>query len=260
MVFTFMLLAGKVCIITGGASGIGEIMAKRFAEEGAIIVIADIDGQAGQRVALEIGSAQGSQVAYSFQLDVSSESEVQALVTDIMNQHGRLDVLVNNAATILPKPLEEVSEPEWTRLMNINLKSVYLMTKHTIGLLRQTKGNIVNMASLNGLIGQKQNAAYAATKGAMIALTKSLALDYAVDGVRVNCICPAGVSTPLLEKWIQEQDDPVRARTALNDMHPLGRPALPEEVADAALFMASGLARFVTGVALPVDGGASLGY
>ncbi|MCJ8013509.1 glucose 1-dehydrogenase [Paenibacillus sp. KQZ6P-2] len=255
-----MLLSEKVCIITGGASGIGQVTARRFAEEGAIVIIADLNAHEGNRTAKEITAEHNASSAYFFQVDVSSEMEVQNFINEVTSRFGRLDVLINNAATILPKQLEDVSESEWTRMMNVNLKSVYLLVKHTIGLLRQSKGSIVNMASLNGLIGQRQNATYASTKGAIVALTKSLALDYAIDGVRVNCICPAGVATPLLEKWTLEQDDPTATRQALNDMHPLGRPALPEEVADATLFMASGLSRFVTGVALPVDGGASLGY
>jgi NAD(P)-dependent dehydrogenase (short-subunit alcohol dehydrogenase family) len=255
-----MLLKSKVCIITGGGSGIGEVTAKRFADEGATVIVIDIDVQEARRVAREITEKHGLEFAYAMVADVSSEAQVQETITALIGRVGRIDVLFNNAATILPKPLEEVEEWEWTRLLDVNLKSVYLMTKHTIAWLRQTKGNIVNMSSLNGLVGQKQNAAYAATKGAIIAMTKSLALDYAGDGVRVNCICPAGVMTPLLEKWIMEQDNPDATRTILNDMHALGRPADADEIADAVLFLACGNARFMTGVALPVDGGASLGY
>jgi len=255
-----MLLEGKVCVITGGGSGIGEVTAGRFAAEGAIVFIADIDKRESARAAEEITKKHGASAAYAIAADVSSEPAVQSLVAAVVKLAGKVDVLFNNAAAILPKPLEEVAEHEWTRLVDINLKSVYLTTKHSIPWLRQTKGCIVNMASLNGLTGQKQNAAYAATKGGIIAMTKSLALDYAADGVRVNCICPAGVMTPLLEQWILKQDDPAAARIALNDMHALGRPAQAEEIADAALFLASGQSQFITGVALPVDGGASLGY
>ena len=153
-----------------------------------------------------------------------------------------------------------MEEEEWDRLFNINLKSVFLLVKHAITELRKTRGAIVNMASLNGLVGQKMNPVYAATKGGVVAMTKALALDYAPDGVRVNCICPAGVSTTLLQHWIQEQDDPIATIQILNDMHPLGRPATSEEIAQAALFLASTQSGFITGVALPVDGGASLGY
>jgi NAD(P)-dependent dehydrogenase (short-subunit alcohol dehydrogenase family) len=255
-----MLLKGKVCVITGGGSGIGEVTAKRFADEGATVIVVDIDDREAKRVAEEITGKHGLEFVHAMIADVSVEDQVRVLVANLIDRVGRIDVLFNNAATILPKALEEVEEWEWTRLLDVNLKSVYLMTKHTIAWLRRTKGNIVNMSSLNGLVGQKQNAAYAATKGAIIAMTKSLALDYAGDGVRVNCICPAGVMTPLLEKWIMEQDNPEAMRTVLNDMHALGRPADADEIADAALFLACSNARFMTGVALPVDGGASLGY
>jgi NAD(P)-dependent dehydrogenase (short-subunit alcohol dehydrogenase family) len=255
-----MLLQDKVCIVTGGGSGIGEETAKLFAEEGAKVVVADLNEREGERVAQEIEALRGVGAAFAVRADVSSEADVQALVAAARSVYGRIDVLFNNAATILPKPLEEVTEREWSRLVDVNLKSVYLMVKHTIAELRKTRGTIVSMASLNGLVGQRQNAAYAATKGGIIAMTKALALDYASNGVRVNCICPAGVMTPLLEKWILEQDEPEEARRALNDMHPLGRPAYPREIAKVALFLASEQSGFVTGVALPVEGGASLGY
>ncbi|RXZ81709.1 SDR family oxidoreductase [Paenibacillaceae bacterium] len=255
-----MLIKGKVCLITGGGSGIGEVAAWRFAEEGARVIIADIDENAGKSVAAQVRSAYGTEAAIAIRADVSDEQEVQSLAVAIASQCGKLDVLLNNAATILPKRLEEVETAEWSRMMDINLKSVFLLIKYMIPMLRQSKGSIVNMGSLNGLIGQKNNAVYASTKGAIVAMTKSLALDYAPDGVRVNCICPAGVSTPLLEQWIAEQQDPAHARLMLDEMHPLGRPAKPSEIADAALFFASSLSQFVTGVALPVDGGASLGY
>lgn len=253
-----MLLNDKVCLITGGASGIGEVAARRFAAEGAIVAVVDIDDEGGRRVADAI-MAEGGR-ACAVRADVSSEADVARAVAEILQTCGKIDVLLNNAATILPKPLEEVSEEEWTHVIAINLKSVYLTIKHTIPALRRSKGNIVNMASLNGLVGQKQNAVYASTKGAVIAMTKSLALDYAPDGVRVNCLCPAGVMTPLLEQWRLRQPDPEATTRLLADMHPLGRPATSEEIADAALYLASDGARFITGVALPVDGGASLGY
>lgn len=253
-----MLLNDKVCLITGGASGIGEVTARRFAAEGAIVAIVDIDAEGGRRVADAIADEGGR--ASAVRADVSSEADVASAAAEILRTYGRIDVLLNNAATILPKPLEEVSEEEWTRVIAINLKSVYLTIKHTIPALRRSKGNIVNMASLNGLVGQKQNAVYASTKGAVIAMTKALALDYAPDGVRVNCLCPAGVMTPLLEQWRLRQPDPEATTRLLADMHPLGRPATSEEIADAALYLASEGARFITGVALPVDGGASLGY
>lgn len=253
-----MNLAGKTAIVTGGGSGIGEAIVRLFAAQSAAVIIADWNEQGASRLAEELTSS-GHQ-AVAMKVDVSRDSDVRELIQETLHRFGQLDVLVNNAAVILPKFIEEVEEEEWDRLFNINLKSVFLTVKHSLPHLRKTRGTIVNMASLNGLVGQKMNPVYAATKGGVVALTKALALDYAPDGVRVNCICPAGVSTPLLQHWIQEQEDPIATIQILNDMHPIGRPATSEEIAQAALFLASTQSGFITGVALPVDGGASLGY
>ncbi|NOU62527.1 glucose 1-dehydrogenase [Paenibacillus sp. LMG 31461] len=253
-----MNLLGKTAIVTGGSSGIGESIVRLFAANGANVVIADWNEQEGVRLADDLTSS-GYHVA-AVKADVSKEMDVSALIQGTLHRFGQLDILVNNAAVILPKFLEDVEEEEWDRLFAINMKSVYLMVKHSLPYLKASRGAIVNMASLNGLVGQQMNPVYAATKGGLIALTKSLALDYASNGIRVNCICPAGVSTPLLQSWIQEQADPHATIQALNDMHPIGRPATSEEIAQAALFLASPQSGFITGVALPVDGGASLGY
>ncbi|MBD2871404.1 SDR family NAD(P)-dependent oxidoreductase [Paenibacillus arenilitoris] len=254
----------KVVVVTGGGSGIGETSARLFAAEGASVVIADRNGEDGDRVAAELNAAgpgpNGWPRAIAVRTDVSRERDAAALIERTRHTFGRLDVLFNNAAVIHPKPLEETGEPDFDRVLAVNLKGVYLMIKHALPLLRLSKGAIVNMASLNGLVGQRNNPVYAASKGGIIAMSKSLALDYAPDGVRVNCVCPAGVMTPLLEAWTRGQPDPAATVQALNDMHPLGRPAASEEVAQAVLFLASEQAAFVTGVALPVEGGASLGY
>ncbi|WP_127496320.1 SDR family NAD(P)-dependent oxidoreductase [Paenibacillus glycanilyticus] len=253
-----MKLSGKTAIVTGGSSGIGEAIVRLFAAEGANVVIADRKANDAARLIEQIQINGGSVIAV--QTDVSKDEEVRRLMQETVLQFGRIDIVVNNAAAIMPKYLEEVEEEEWDRIFNVNLKSVFLMIKHSIAELKKTRGSIVNMSSLNGLIGQKMNPVYAATKGGMNALTKALALDYAPYGIRVNSICPAGVTTPLLEQWISQQADPVQTVRNLNAMHPLGRPATSEEVAQTALFLASDASGFVTGVALPVDGGASLGY
>lgn len=256
-----MVLQGKVAIVTGGGSGIGEAAAKLFAGEGARVVVADWNDAEANRVVKEIASERSdAAIAYAVKTDVSSEIEVKRLAEQTLLKFGRIDILFNNAAVVLPKFLEDITESEWTRTLDINLKSVYLTIKHCMPSIRENKGAIVNMASLSGLSGQKQNPVYSASKGAIIAMTKALALDYAADGVRVNCICPAGVMTPLLEEWIAQQADPAAMEQALIDMHPLGRCASTEEVARAALYLASDASGFVTGVALPVDGGAALGY
>ncbi|SEO89685.1 SDR family NAD(P)-dependent oxidoreductase [Paenibacillus sp. OV219] len=253
-----MMLAGKTAIVTGGSSGIGEAIVRLFASQGANVVIASRNTLEASRVTDHL-QANGHNVI-AVRTDVSKEDNVREVIEETVRNFGRIDILVNNAAAIMPKYLEDFEEEEWDRIFNVNLKSVFLMIKHSIAELKKTRGTIVNMSSLNGLIGQKMNPVYAATKGGMNAMTKALALDYAPFGVRVNCICPAGVTTPLLEQWILQQDNPAQTVQDLNDMHALGRPSTSEEVAQAALFLASEMSGFVTGVALPVDGGASLGY
>lgn len=253
-----MSLAGKVVVVTGGGSGIGEAIARLFAAEGAKVVIGDRNEREAGLLAEELRAA--GREARAVKADVSLEEDVRALIEETVRRYGRVDALVNNAAVIAPKPLEQFEAAEFDRVIGVNLKSVFLTVKHAIGELRKTRGTIVNMASLNGLVGQRMNPVYAASKGGVVAMTKSLALDYAPDGVRVNCVCPAGVSTPLLRQWIREQADPEATVQALNDMHALGRPATPEEIAQAVLYLADSSSGFITGVALPVDGGASLGY
>lgn len=256
-----MQLEGKVAIITGAGSGIGEAAAKLLVSQGAKVIIADWNEAEANRVANEINLMHpGDESALAVHADVSSEQQVKLLVQQALSKYGSIDILFNNAAVILAKELEDITEAEWTRTLDINLKSVYLMIKYCIPEIKKSRGSIVNMASLNGLLGQRQNPVYSATKGAIIALTKALALDYAKDDVRVNCICPAGVMTPLLEKWIGQQPDQEATVNALNSMHPLGRCATTEEIANAVLYLASSQSNFITGIALTVDGGASLGY
>jgi NAD(P)-dependent dehydrogenase (short-subunit alcohol dehydrogenase family) len=259
-----MCLADKTAIITGGGSGIGKECARMFAESGASVVIADWNEDEAQQVAAMINDRypkqNGPPRAIAVGTDVSKEKDVELMVAKALETYARIDVLINNAAVIMPKRLEDIEEAEFDKVIAVNLKGVFLATKHSIPHLRRSKGKIVNMASLNGLVGQRQNPIYSATKGGIIAMTKSLALDYAADGVRINCVCPAGVMTPLLQEWSQRQDDPAATVQALNDMHPLGRPATPEEVARTVLYLASHQSAFITGTPLLVDGGASLGY
>lgn len=260
-----MEFAGRTVIVTGGASGIGQTCARRFAEEGAFVAIADRDAERAERLSADIAAAlgpspEGRPRAVAIGADVSRGDDAARIVAQAIEATGRIDALFNNAAVILPKPLEDITEEEFDRVVSVNLKGAFWMTKHAIPHLRRARGTIVNMASLNGLVGQKLNPVYAATKGGLVAMTKSLALDYAGDGVRVNCVCPAGVMTPLLADWADRQPDPSRAREELNAMHPLGRPATTEEIAEAVLYLAGRRSGFLTGVALPVDGGASLGY
>jgi meso-butanediol dehydrogenase / (S,S)-butanediol dehydrogenase / diacetyl reductase len=251
-----MLLNGKTIFLTGGASGIGLACAKAYAAEGAQVVIADINGVASQQVAKGLGSSH-----LGLQCDVANGQSVESAVRTAQATYGRIDAVHNNAGIASPsKTLEETSEEEWDSLMNINLKSIYWTTRAALPELRKSKGVILNTASMVGLIGQGLHAAYTASKGGMIALTKSMALDYAPVGIRVNAICPAGVWTPTLKTWCSEQPNSVQIETYLNEIHALGYCPEGDVIADAATFLLSDKARFMTGCILPVSGGAELGY
>ncbi len=251
-----MLLANKVILLSGGASGIGRECACAYAAEGGRVAIADIDRQSAEESAQVIG---GGSIAIP--CDVSDGASVESAVKIAIGHFGRIDAVHNNAGITSPsKTLDETSEEEWDSLMTTNLKSVYWTTRATLSSLKHTRGVILNTASMVGLIGQSLHAAYAASKGGMITLTKSMALDYAPFGIRVNAICPAGVWTPALERWCAEQPDPTSIRKYLDEIHPLGYCPQGDVVADAAVFLLSQKARFLTGCVLPVSGGAELGY
>jgi NAD(P)-dependent dehydrogenase (short-subunit alcohol dehydrogenase family) len=250
------LLDGKVILVTGGADGIGRECVLAYAREGASVAVADIKVEKAEQTARDAG---GDCVA--LECDITKSKSVESTVLAILDRYGRIDGLHNNAGISGPvKPLHETSEAEWDEVQRVNLKSVYLTNRFAIDALRASKGSILNTASMVGLIGQSNHAAYVATKGGMIALTKAMALDYAPWGVRVNAVCPAGVLTPMLEKWAAEQPQPEQIRTYLNEIHALGYCPHGDVIADAAVFLLSDKARFITGCILPVSGGAELGY
>ena len=249
-------LSGKVVVLTGGADGIGRECALAYAREEATVVILDRDLDAAQRTASEVGG--GSMALHA---DVSEGDAVRGAIRTVLEQCGRIDAVHNNAGISSPsKPLHETSETEWDDLMRINLKSIYWTTRFAFEALLESKGAILNTASMVGLIGQQNHAAYVASKGAMISLTRAMAADYARYAIRVNAVCPAGVWTPMLEKWCAEQTDPESIRQYLDDIHLLGPCPRGDVIADAAVFLLSFRARFITGCILPVSGGAELGY
>lgn len=251
-----MLLENKVVMITGSAGGIGRECALACAREGARVAVADIDAAGAARTAGELGAD-----ALAVECDVASAESVKRAVDAVLARYGRLDALHNNAGISAPsKPLDETGEDEWDRLFAVNLKSVYFTARAALPALKETRGAILNTASMVGLIGQANHAAYTATKGAMITLTKSMALDYAAFGIRVNAVCPAGVWTPMLEQWAAEQPDPAGIHEYLDRIHALGYCPRGDVVGDAAVFLLSDRARFLTGCILPVSGGAELGY
>jgi meso-butanediol dehydrogenase / (S,S)-butanediol dehydrogenase / diacetyl reductase len=250
------LLSNAVVFLTGGAQGIGRECALAYAREGAQVVIADTNVEAAQQTSSELAT-EGLVVG----CDVGNGASVEAAIATVLRHFGRIDAVHNNAGISSPsRPLHETTEEEWDALQRVNLKSVYLTTRHALSALQQSRGSILNTASMVGLIGQSSHAAYVATKGGMIALTRAMALDYAPMGIRVNAICPAGVWTPLLRQWAAEQPDPAGIEYYLDAIHALGYCPQGDVVADAAVFLLSSKARFITGCALPVSGGAELGY
>jgi meso-butanediol dehydrogenase / (S,S)-butanediol dehydrogenase / diacetyl reductase len=249
-------LSGKVVVLTGGADGIGRECALAYARAEATAAILDRDLERAQHTASEAGGE-----CIALQADVSDGDQVSSAIATVLKRFGRIDAVHNNAGIASPsKPLHETTEQEWDDLQRINVKSVYWTTRFAFEALAESKGAILNTASLVGLMGQQNHAAYVASKGAMISLTKAMAADYARYSIRVNAVCPAGVWTPMLEKWCAEQADPESIRQYLDDIHLLGSCPHGDVIADAAVFLLSSKARFITGCILPVSGGAELSY
>lgn len=252
-----MRLEGRVTVITGSASGIGRTSAKEFAREGAKVVVADINLEGAQETAQQIVTAGG--VAMAVQTDVSQPQSVQALVEQTLRTFGKLDVLFNNAAIQVNKTIEDTTVEEWNRQIGINLGGVFLCSKYSLPHLRNTTGCVINMASVNGFFVESICAGYCATKGAIIALTKAMAIDHGRDGIRVNCICPGYIDTGLAWEYFEVQPDPGAARELAGKMHALGRVGQSEEVARVAVFLASDDASFMTGSSVVVSGGFGAG-
>ena len=250
------LLQDKVIFLTGGSAGIGWECAKAYSAEGARVIIA-ARGKAGvARAAAELGPTH-----IGFVCDVSRDADVEAAIRKSLECYGRLDAVHNNAGIATPsKAIHETTDGEWDALLNTNLKSVLHTARHAFTALKASKGCILNTSSLVGVIGQEIHAAYTATKGGMNALTKSMALDYAKHGIRVNAVCPAGTWTPMLRKWCAEQPNPAYIERYLDEIHPLGYCPEGDAIADACVYLLSDKARFVTGHIMHVSGGAELGY
>ncbi len=246
------LLHDKVAVITGGGSGMGRASARLFAEEGAMLVLADVNEAGGRETAAEL--AEAGRTAMFVRTDVSRAVEVSALIQAALAAHGRIDVLFNNAgiegtAGVLT---EDYPDDEWDRVIDVNLKGVFLGMKYGLPELVKTKGVVVNTASLAGLVGVAGMAAYTASKGGVIQLTKVAALEYAPAGVRVNCIAPGFIRTNMTARLRSQERD---ARLPKPARVPIGRAGTPEDIANAALYLASDLSSFVTGTVLSVDGG-----
>ena len=250
-----MRLSGKVAIVTGGGSGFGEGIAKRFAEEGAKIVVNDIDDGGGKRVTAEIEKAHGQGSAIYVHADVAKDAEVRAMVEACLARFGRLDIMVNNAGVSHRNmPMLEVSEEMVDKILAINVKAIYLAARHVVPLFRKQGGGvIINTASTAGLRPRPGLTVYNASKGAAITMTKSMAVEFAPDNIRVNALCPVAGETPLLATFMGADTPENRAKFKASI--PLGRLSTPRDIANAALYLASDDAEFITGVALEVDGG-----
>ena len=235
---------GRTAVVTGAGSGIGFEMARLLLEEGAVVVAADLD------------PGQVPPGATGVRTDVSQAEQVEALIKTAVDQTGRIDVLLNNAGIGSTASPVECSVEDWDRVFAVNVRGVFLGTKYAVPhMLEQGAGSIVNTSSVAGIIGLANRAAYCASKGAVTAFTKQVAVQYAGTGVRCNCVCPGTVDSPWVGRLMDETEDPAATRAALIARQPMGRLGQPEEIAKAALYLASDDAAFITGTALIIDGG-----
>ncbi len=249
-----MRFEDRVIILTGAASGIGKAAATLFAGEGGAVCLLDIDRKGIEKTADDILHQGGKALALA--CDVTDEGKVTEVVAQVLQHVGRIDVLCNNAGIELSRSLIHTEEDEWDRVLAVNLKGMFLLSKHVVPHMMDSGGGaVVNTSSISGLLGWPDSSAYCASKGGVVQLTREMAVEYGPHNIRVNCICPGTTETPMIDRLLGQESDPEGTARSIRAMHPLGRFAQPDEIARAMLFLASEEASFVTGAILPVDGG-----
>ena len=250
-----MDFTNKAVLITGAGAGIGQVTAVLFAKAGAKVAVNTLDAGRGAKT-LDLARKAGAADAIFLQGDVASSADAGRLVEDAVKAFGRLDVLINNAGIVFPGRVDDTLEEDFDRTMAVNVKGLFIVSQHAIRqMLRQGGGVIVNNGSSAALKGVRDRAAYSASKGAVVSLTRAMAADYMRDNIRVNCVCPGTTQTPSLEARINAFPDPVAARRDFTARQPMGRLGTPEEIANAILFLAWDGNGFMTGTIVSVDGG-----
>ena len=246
-----MRLTGMKCAVTGGASGIGAATVKRFAAEGAQVCILDRDVATAQTLAEKMGGDH-----FALELDVRFEAAVEQAAASVYTRWGPLDVLVNNAGSELNKTYNETTVEEWDKVLDTDLKGPWLLCKHFVPpMVERGSGSVINISSLNGLVGFPLSTAYGSAKGGLVVFTRDMAIELATTGVRINCVCPGVIETPMMERWTDLMPDKDEAKAMLRGVMPIGRMGAAEEVAGAVLFFASPDSSLCQGSVLCVDGG-----
>ncbi|MBM14362.1 MAG: hypothetical protein CME57_07350 [Halieaceae bacterium] len=246
-----MRLTGMKCAVTGGASGIGAATVKRFAAEGAQVCILDRDVAAAQTLAEKMGGDH-----FALELDVRFEAAVEQAAASVYTRWGPLDVLVNNAGSELNKTYNETTVEEWDKVLDTDLKGPWLLCKHFVPpMVERGSGSVINISSLNGLVGFPLSTAYGSAKGGLVVFTRDMAIELATTGVRINCVRPGVIETPMMERWTDLMPDKDEAKAMLRGVMPIGRMGAAEEVAGAVLFFASPDSSLCQGSVLCVDGG-----
>lgn len=248
---TSQRLLGKACIVTGGSSGIGAATVRRFVKEGAEVLIADRNVKDAETLARELGES-----VFAMSCDVRREAEVKAVAEAAMQRWGRIDVLVNNAGAELNRPYDTTTVDEWDMVLDTDLKGPWLFCKHVVPhMVSAGSGSVINVSSLNGLVGFPLSTAYGSAKGGLIVFTKDMAIELAQSGVRFNCVCPGVIETPMMERWTDLMPDKADAQRMLRGVMPIGRMGTADEVAGAIFFFASDDSALCQGAVLSVDGG-----